>query len=181
MLYNRQPKPSSGKHLDSVGDVANIVTHPDEPTSYEDAMSHPEADLWKQACDREITALKSLRTFDIAATLADHRVVGSQWTFKLKCGPDGEIVLYKAWLAAKGYSEVPGVDFDETFMLALKKLSLLALLAYAAHLNLKIHQMDVKSAFLNGILKEEIYMEVPPGLPIPDGMVFHLKKTIYGL
>jgi Reverse transcriptase (RNA-dependent DNA polymerase) len=77
--------------------------------------------------------------------------------------------------------EVPGVDFDKTFTLALKKSSLLALLTYAAHLDLEIHQMDVKSAFLNGILKEEIYMEAPPGLSIPDGMVFHLKKTIYGL
>jgi Reverse transcriptase (RNA-dependent DNA polymerase) len=181
MSYSCQTKTGPDKNPDPVGKHANIVTHTDEPTSYKDAMSCPEANLWIKACLHEIEALWHLGTFKETDRPVDCHVIGSCWTFKLKCGPDGKITLYKAQLVAKGYSEVPGIYFDETFTPALKKPSLLALLAHATHHDLEIEHMDIKSAFLNGVLKEEIYMEPLPGIPVAPRKVFHLIKTLYGL
>ena len=90
--------------------------------------------------------------------------------------------MYKARLVAKGFKQRPGEDFDETFAPTMHKSSLLTLLAIAAQEDLEIGQMDVKTAFLNGDLEEEIYMNPPDGFPTKEkGHVWLLKKSIYGL
>ena len=81
----------------------------------------------------------------------------------MKMGPDGQIKHYKARLVTQGFSQVKGIDYNETFAPVTKFNSIWLLLALSAHFNWKIHQMDVKSAFLNGELEEEIYIRVPPG------------------
>jgi hypothetical protein len=110
----------------------------------------------------------------------DRKVVGSKWVFKVKTGPDGEIIKHKARVVAQGFTQIEGIDYDETFAPVAKLSSLRTLLAFAAEHNLEVHQMDVKSAYLNAPLKEEIYMEAPPGFDIPEGMVFRLLKAVYG-
>ncbi len=100
--------------------------------------------------------------------------------FRIKRGPDGTIQKYKARVVAQGFTQIEGVDYDETFAPVAKLASLHAILAITAKLDLEVHQMDVKSAYLNGELKEDIYMKPPPGLDVPEGMVLRLVKAVYG-
>ena len=81
---------------------------------------------------------------------------------------------------AQGFTQVEGLDYDQTFAPVIKLSTFRAILAIAVQQNLAIHQMDVKAAYLNGKLKEEIYMEAPTGLEIPEGMVLWLNRAVYG-
>jgi hypothetical protein len=90
-------------------------------------------------------------------------VVGTKWVFRNKQDEHGVVTRNKARLVAKGYAQVAGLDFEETFAPVARLESIRILLAYAAHLSFKLFQMDVKSAFLNGPIKEEVYVEQPPG------------------
>jgi Reverse transcriptase (RNA-dependent DNA polymerase) len=108
------------------------------------------------------------------------KVVGSKWVFRIKRGPDGAIQKYKARVVAQGFTQVENIDYDETFAPVAKFASLRTILAIAAKEDLEVHQMDVKSAYLNGVLKEEIFMEPPPGFDVPKGMVLRLVKAVYG-
>ena len=107
-----------------------------------------------------------------------HSAVKSKWVFKRK-----EYLRYRAHLVAKGFTQIYGLDFDETFSPVARFESLRLLLALAVLEDWEIHQMDVKSVFLNGLLEEEIYMEQPEGFIDPDHpyKVCLLKKAIYGL
>lgn len=100
--------------------------------------------------------------------------------FRIKRRHDGAIQKYKARVVAQGYTQIEGVDYDETFAPVAKLASLRMILALAAEHDLELQQMDVKSAYLNGELREEIFMEAPPGFDVPDGMVLRLIKAVYG-
>jgi hypothetical protein len=113
----------------------------------------------------------------------DVNVIGTKWGFKNKQGEDGEVVRNKALLIAQGYSQVEGLDFGETFALAARLEAIRILLAFIASKGFKLYQMDVKSAFLNGIIQDEVYVRQPPGfesLKYPD-RVYKLSKDLYGL
>jgi hypothetical protein len=99
--------------------------------------------------------------------------------FRIKRGPDGEIQKYKARIVTQGFTQIEGVDYDETFAPIAKFASLHTILAIAAKHDLEVQQMDIKSAYLNGELKEEIFMEPPPGFDVPDSMVLCLVKVVY--
>ena len=105
--------------------------------------------------------------------------MGSKWVFCIKWGPNGAIQKYKACVIMQGFTQIEGVDYDKTFMPVAKLSSLRAILAIAVEHDLEVHQMDVKSAYLNGELEEEIFMEPPPGFNIPKGMVLRLVKVVY--
>jgi hypothetical protein len=90
-------------------------------------------------------------------------VVGTKWVFRNKQDEHGLVTRNKARLVAKGYAQVAGLDFEETFAPVARLESIRILLAYAAHHSFRLFQMDVKSAFLNGSIKEEVYVEQPPG------------------
>jgi hypothetical protein len=111
----------------------------------------------------------------------DHKVVDSRWTFKLKRGPKELIERYKGQVVAKGYTQVEGLDYDETFAPVVKFTSIHTLLAIAAHLDLEIHQVDIKTAFLNGKLDEEIYLQPPPGTNTDNSLVWRLHRPLYEL
>ena len=110
-------------------------------------------------------------------------IIGTKWIFRNKSDEEGNIIHNKARLVAQGYTQVKGVDFDETFTLVARIESILVLLALACHLKFKLYQIDVKSAFLNGFLKEEVYIAQPIGFVDPHfpNHVLYLKKTLYGL
>jgi hypothetical protein len=110
-------------------------------------------------------------------------VVGTKWVFRNKQDEHGVITRNKAQLVAKGYSQVEGLDFDETFAPVARLESIRILLAYATHHDFKLYQMNVKSAFLNRSIKEEVYVEQPPGFEVEEypNHVYKLHKALYGL
>ncbi|WVZ95623.1 hypothetical protein U9M48_041358 [Paspalum notatum var. saurae] len=110
-------------------------------------------------------------------------VIGTKWVFRNKQDDEGNIVRNKARLVAKGYSQVEGIDFGEIFAPVARLEAIRFLLAYATHHNMKLYQMDVKSAFLNGYINELVYVEQPPGFEDPSNPdhVYRLSKALYGL
>jgi hypothetical protein len=110
-------------------------------------------------------------------------VIGSKWIFKNKLNEQGQVIRNKVRLVCKGYAQIEGLDFDETFVPVARLEAIKMLLAYACHKRFKVYQMDVKSAFLNGDLSEEVYMEQLEGLKLSDNpdLVCKLKKALYGL
>ena len=148
--------------------------------SYVEAMARPDAAEWELACDNKKRAFEHLGVYEIVPRPIDRKVVGSKWVFHIKRGPDGSIQKYKACIVAQGFTQIEGIDYDKTFVPVTKLASLRAILAIAAERDLELHQMDVKSAYLNGSLTNEIFMAPPPGLNVPEGMVLRLIKAVYG-
>ena len=109
--------------------------------------------------------------------------IGCRWVFKIKHQINGRVERFKGRLVAKGYAQKYGIDYDETFSPVVRFSSIRALLAFAVQNGMLIHQMDVETAFLNGNLDEEIYMDQPEGYGIPgkEHLVCKLKKSLYGL
>jgi hypothetical protein len=112
-----------------------------------------------------------------------HKAIGLKWIFKLKHDEHGDIVKHKARLVAKGYVQQHGVDFEEVFTPVARMESMRVLLILAAHNSWPVHHMDVKSAFLNGDLGEEVYVSQPPGFIKlgEEKKVYRLHKALYGL
>jgi hypothetical protein len=115
--------------------------------------------------------------------LEGKNIIGSKWIFKNKLNEQGQVVRNKARLVCKGYAQIEGLDFDETFAPVARLEAIRIFLAYACHKRFKVYQMDVKSAYLNGDLNEEVYMEQPEGFKLSDNpnLVCKLKKALYGL
>ena len=110
-------------------------------------------------------------------------LVTSRWLYKLKHAADGSVQKYKARFVARWFPQVKGINYDETFVSVARYTSIRGLISIAAEMGWKIHQMDVKTAFLNGIIQEEIYIEQPQGFEIHDREthVCRLKKALYAL
>ncbi|KAK7348836.1 hypothetical protein VNO80_23551 [Phaseolus coccineus] len=125
-----------------------------------DALAHPG---WRQAMLDEMNALQNNGTWELVPLPSRKSVVGCRWIFAIKVGPDGTIDRLKARLVAKGYTQIFGLDYGDTFSPVAKMASVRLFIAMAALQQWPLHQLDVKNAFLNGDLQEEIYMEQPPG------------------
>jgi len=158
--------------------VANI--DPD-PLTYVEAMSCSDRAQWRAACAEEMEQFVHQNIFDMVSKPEGCKVVNCKWVFKTKLGPDGQVEHYKARLVAKGFSQVKGIDFNETYSPVVGHSTVRTLLALTCTNSWHIHQMDAKSAFLNGDLKEEIYMKIPPGQDRPEEHVWRLRKALYGL
>lgn len=152
-----------------------------EPTTFADAMSRADADQWYAAMAEELRTFVKIGLYEEVPRPPDRKIIDSKWVYKVKRGPSGNIDKYKARLVAKGFSQVYGVDYTETFAPVAKFSTIRLLLALAARYNLEIHQMDVKSAFLNGKLEEEVYLRPPPGFRDSSDMVWRLHRALYGL
>lgn len=112
-----------------------------------------------------------------------HRALGGKWVYKVKRDVEGKVARFKARWVVKGYLQQFGVDFDQTFAAVVKPMAFRVLFAIAAFLNLDIDQMDVKTAFLYGLIDQLIYVEIPKGIESEEnrGMVCKLLKAFYGL
>ena len=109
-----------------------------------------------------MTSITENQTWSLEDMPPRHRAIGLKWVFKLKRNEKEEVVKHKTRLVAKGYVQKQGVDFEEVFALVARLESVRLLLAIAAHYSWEVHHMDVKSAFLNGELKEIVYVRQPP-------------------
>jgi hypothetical protein len=150
-----------------------------EPFRKEEALQDPD---WVLAMQEELNNFKRNEVRRLVPC-PKQNVVGTMWVFRNKQDEHGVVTRNKARLVAKGYTQVAGLDFEETFAAVARLESILILLAYAAHHYFKLFQMDVKSAFLNGPIKEEVYVEPPPGFEDDRYLdhVYKLSKTLYGL
>ena len=110
-------------------------------------------------------------------------IIGTRWVFRNKENEDGKVITNKSRIVAKGYLQEEGIDFEESFAPVERLKAIRIMCAYACYKNFKLFQMDVKSAFLNGYIKEEVYVEQPPGFVDSKhpNHVFRLKKALYGL
>jgi hypothetical protein len=142
-------------------------------------MLRPDAAEWEVACQAEMHSFEHMHVYKVVPQPKNKNVVSSKWVFHIKRGPDSAILKYKAQVVTQGFTQIEGVDYDETFTPVAKLASLCTILALAAELDLEVHQMDVKSAYLNGELKEDIHMKPPPGFEVPNSMVLKLVKALY--
>ena len=113
--------------------------------------------------NKEINQLNSMGTWELTELPADRKPIKCKWVLKLKRDHTGAIMQYKGQLVAKGFSQVPGIDFNDTFAPVVRLETFRLLMALAARYQLEIHVMDVVGAYLNGKITETIYMEQPPG------------------
>ncbi|KAK1594668.1 hypothetical protein QYE76_008240 [Lolium multiflorum] len=181
--FKKQGKPNKGNFKKGGKKVA---AHPEKPKAgpkpetvcyYCQGKGH-----WKRNCSKYLADLKSghFKKKDLPDS---RKVVENKWIFKRKTDVDGNITVYKARLVAKGFRQIQGVDYDETFSPIAKLKSVRILLAIAAFFDYEIWQMDVKTAFLNGDIEEELYMVQPKGFVDPENAdkVCKLQRSIYGL
>ncbi len=161
------------------------ITQESEPASWEDMLQLPDSvkEKWIKAADDEIKSLTELQTWVLTELPAGKHTIGCKWVFKVKSDSYGKPCRYKARLVAKGFSQKYGEDYEVTFAPVAKQSTFRTLLAVAAARNLKVRHYDVKTAFLNGDIKEELYMCQPEGYVVPgkEHLVCKLNKSLYGL
>jgi hypothetical protein len=170
--YNRRRPAEQAKVI--------LTNETNDPWTYDEAMKRSNAVEWDIACENKIRMFQQMGVYNVVPHPVGRKVIGSKWVFCTKQGPDGKIYKHKACIMAQGFTQIEGLDYNQTFSLVIKLSTFCTILAIATQQNLTIHQMDVKSAYLNGKIKEEIYMEAPPGLEIPKGMVLRLNRVVYG-
>ncbi|WJX82941.1 hypothetical protein P8452_65643 [Trifolium repens] len=151
-----------------------------EPNNMKEALTD---EFWIEAMQDELNQFKRCEVWDLIPRPDNVNVIGTKWIYKNKSDEKGTTTRNKARLVAQGYTQVEELKFEETFALVARLESIRLLLGVACILKVKLYQMDVKSAFLNGYLHEEVYVEQPNGFIDPDfpKHVYRLKKALYGL
>lgn len=151
-----------------------------EPTSFKDAMKRDDKDEWKMAMNDELKSIDENKTWNLVDLPAGRAAIGSKWVFKKKLDNSGNVSRYKARLVAQGFNQKFGTDYDEVFAPVARPTTFRILLAVAAKRKYTVRHYDIKTAFLNGKLDEEIFMKQPPGFEI-GSKVCKLNKSLYGL
>ena len=161
----------------------SLTADNEEPQSINEALNGKDANKWKQALEEEYNSLIKNETWELVPPPEGCNIVGSKWVMKVKRDANGNVDRHIARLVAQGYSQTHGVDYEEVFSPVVKYSSIRTLLALANKHDLEIHQMDVKTAFLNGHIEHDIYMSQPDGFVDPDHpeYVCKLRKSLYGL
>jgi hypothetical protein len=139
--------------------------------------------FWQDAMAEEYQSIMKNDVWDIVLRPEGKFVVASKWIYKIQHVVDGSVEKYKARFVARGFSQVEGIDYEETFAPVARYTSIRTIIAIVASMCWRLHQMDVKTTFLNGEIEEEVYIEQPNGFVIheKESHVCRLKKTLYGL
>lgn len=154
-----------------------------DPVSVEDALSRDDADLWREAIEKEMSSMAQFQVWDpeLVQLPPGKQAVDSKLVFRIKRNQAGGVERYKVRFVARGFSQRPGDDYNETFSSVTKLGTVRLLLALAAIHDWELHVCDVDSAFLNAPLEEEVYLQQPKGYGDGTGRVFRLRKALYGL
>ncbi|GJR66370.1 retrovirus-related pol polyprotein from transposon TNT 1-94 [Tanacetum coccineum] len=154
-----------------------------EPRRSKRARNEKSRETWREAIKSEIESILQNHTWELVDLPPGCKALGYKWIFKKKMKADGTVDKYKARLVIQGFRQREGLDYFDTYSPVTRITSIRTIIAIAALRNLEIHQMDVKTAFLNGDLEEEIYMNQPEGFIAPgqEGKVCRLVKSLYGL
>jgi transposase InsO family protein len=158
--------------------MTNIIDS--EPSNFEEATNQQ---VWRDAMVEEHNSIMKNDVWEIVPRPVGKSVVTSRWLYKIKHATDGSVEKYKARFVARGFSQKEGVDYEETFAPVARYSSIRAVISIASEMGWRIHQMDVKTTFLNEIIEEEVYIEQPQGFEVHDreSYVCRLKKALYGL
>ncbi|GJX82480.1 retrovirus-related pol polyprotein from transposon TNT 1-94 [Tanacetum coccineum] len=165
---------------DALWCLYNSVLSKVEPKNFKSAITK---DCWFQAMQDEIHEFDRLQVWELVPQPDYVMIIALKWIYKVKLDEYGDVLKNKARLVAKGYRQEEGIDFEESFAPVARIEAIRIFIANAASKNMTIYQMDVKTAFLNGELKEEVYVSQPEGFVDPDHPthVYRLKKALYGL
>jgi hypothetical protein len=144
------------------------------PKTFKQAMKSPEKDTWSKAISIELNNLEQMRVWLVRLMPAEKKALNGQWVFKTKPDVDGTGIRFKARFVAKGFTQVSGVDFNETFV------ALLVLLSIAAANKWPVHSFDFVAAYLNSPIDKEVWVKPPEGLDVPPGHALLLQKALYG-
>ncbi|GKC48727.1 retrovirus-related pol polyprotein from transposon TNT 1-94 [Tanacetum coccineum] len=151
-----------------------------EPKSYKEALTESS---WIEAMQEELNEFERLEVWELVPRPDRVMIITLKWIYKVKLDELGGVLKNKARLVVSGYRQEEGIDFEESFALVSRLEAIRIFIAFAAHMNMVVYQMDVKTAFLNGILREEVYVSQPDGFVDPENPnhVYKLKKALYGL
>ncbi|GJR64236.1 retrovirus-related pol polyprotein from transposon TNT 1-94 [Tanacetum coccineum] len=157
--------------------LENIIV---EPKNYKDALTQA---CWIEAMQEELNEFERLEVWELVPHPDKVMVITLKWIYKVKLDELGGILKNKARLVTRGYNQEEGIDFEESFAPVARLEVIRIFLAFAAHMNMVVYQIDVKTTFLNGILREEVYVNQPDGFVDQDNPnhVYKLKKALYGL
>eukprot|EP00873_Tetraselmis_striata_P042814 jgi/Tetstr1/463078/TSEL_008013.t1 len=179
--------PVSARHLAwSNRDHAHLAGEaPGDPQTHTEALTGPDAPHWLEAMWVEYRSLIARKTWVLVALPSGRKAVRCKWVFKTKRNADGSLARYKARLVAKGFIQVHGIDYNDTFAPTVKFTTLRIIFSLAAHYGMELEQTDIDCAFLYADLEEDIYMTQAPEFeqqgPNGEELVYHLKKSVYGL
>ncbi|GKC40170.1 retrovirus-related pol polyprotein from transposon TNT 1-94 [Tanacetum coccineum] len=151
-----------------------------EPKNYNEALKES---CWIETMQEELNGFKRLEVWELVPRPDRVMIITLKWIFKVKLDELGGVLKNKARLVARGYRQEEGIDFEESFAPVARLEAIRIFIAYAAHKNMIVYQIDVKTAFLNGILREEVYVSQPDGFVDQDNLnhVYKLKKALYEL
>lgn len=153
----------------------------EEPQTFQAAMNSKDKTKWLSAMQSEIESLNEMKTWELVDPPKNRKPLSCKWVYKIKKNPDGTIERYKARLVVKGFSQKPGIDYQKTFSPVARLSTIRAVLGIAAQENLALQQFDVSTAFLNGDVKEQIFVKQPEGFSDGTKRVCELKRSLYGL
>ena len=152
----------------------------DEPWDFNEAK---DIKFWVDACKDEILSIEKNNTWDLVELPTGVKPIGLKWIFKIKRNADGSISKYKARLVAKGYVQKHGIDYDEVFAPVARVETIRLIIALAASKSWEVHHLDIKTAFLHGELREDVFVHQPEGFIVAgeEHKVYKLRKALYGL
>ena len=166
---------ASANVIEATGDMS-------EPSTFEEAVSGPDQVHWRKAIDAELASMKLRGVFRATKLPNGQRTIRTKWVFKIKRKANGSIDKYKARLVAKGFRQKYGIDYTETFSPVVKYVTLRMVMAIAKHFGWPLDQLDVVTAFLYGVMKEQVFCVIPEGVDVDDDFdCLELVKAIYGL
>ena len=152
----------------------------DDPKTLAEAMERSDWADWQKAMEEELSLMAKYDVWDVVDQPMDTNIIGCRWVFRIKRDSSGKILKYRAHLVAQGFTQLYGVDFNETFAPVSRLSSIQTVFSLAASEDWELHQMDIKSAYLNSPINTAIYMRLPPGYG-SKGKVARVKKGLYGL
>nr|KYP69348.1 Retrovirus-related Pol polyprotein from transposon TNT 1-94 [Cajanus cajan] len=167
--------------VNSEGDLVHLALFSEiEPVSFEEAMDDPK---WIEAMKDELRSIEKNKTWELVSLPLQKKSIDVKWVYKVKEKPKGEVAKYKARLVAKGFLQKAGIDYGDVFAPVARIETVRLVVALASLKGWPMYQLDVKSAFLNGEIEEEVYVAQPPGFKIKgqEEKVYKLRKDLYGL
>jgi hypothetical protein len=170
---NKPPRRSQREWKPTISDDYMVYMYEDtnigieiDPSSFKEAMKSRHSSEWLDAMKDEMKSMSTNDVWDLVEIPKGAKTVGCKWVYKTKQDSKGNIESFKARLVAKSFTQREGIDYTETFSPVSSKDSFRIIMALVAHYDLKLHQMDVKTAFLNGNLQENVYMAQPEGFTV---------------